>query len=189
MTAAQRSLQIVEDVLPPVGGLGEAMRRLPTDRHRLFVNFLFSVRPPGRGAPVKAAKAAGYGKPGTNARTWSAIAARLMADPRVSDAIQEVGKQYVAALGPQAVASLEALLSDSTHRHHAKAVGMVINLLAPATSLHTVSVRHEAGPTLVESTAVLERIASLAARFSVNLPAPPPPIDAEFSEVSDEAPQ
>jgi hypothetical protein len=66
---------------------------------------------------------------------------------------------------------------------------MVINLLAPATSLHTVSVRHEAGPTLVESTAVLERIASLAARFSVNLPAPPPPIDAEFSEVSDEAPQ
>ncbi len=150
---------------------GPAMAAL-NDRQKLFVRALFES-PKKFGAASFAARAAGYGSPTSSAQSIASIASRLCSDPKVQDAIQEESRKYVTTLGPMAVRALKNLLGDVRHKGHERAVGILMERIAPAESTHTVRVTHDATPSFKETAQVLERIAELAAKFSVRLPSPP----------------
>ena len=60
---------------------------------------------------------------------------------------------------------------------------MVLDRVHPAETQHTVKVQHDATPNFKETAEVMERIAALAAKYSVSLP-PPVIIDGQANEVS-----
>src|SRR5229473_3958940 len=150
---------------------GPAMTVL-NERQKLFVRALFES-PKKFGAASFAARASGYGSPTSSAQSIASIASRLCSDPKVQDAIQEESRKYVTTLGPMAVRALKNLLGDVRHKGHERAVGILMERIAPAESTHTVRVTHDATPSFKETAQVLERIAELAAKFSVRLPSPP----------------
>src|SRR5262245_56018796 len=87
------------------GELGEAMKALPNDRYRAFVEF-YLLEKPGRGAQTAAARRAGFGKPRTTALSMAQIAYRLMRDERVVAAIAEESRKLLRAGAPDAVKAL-----------------------------------------------------------------------------------
>jgi hypothetical protein len=165
---------------------GPKMKALPNDRWRAFVLALYEVRP-GHGARVKAAKLAGFGCETSTPQTMTNIANRLLHDERILEAINEVDGKRIRGIAPRGVYALERLIENPNHRDHARAVGMLLDRVHPAETTHTVKVQHDAAPDFKETAQVLERIALLAAKFNVRLPAPsiadPAIIDGEFSEV------
>jgi len=83
---------------------GPRMKALDNDRQRQFVVGLFSAPPKGRGQRIWAARFAGYGKAdGTSSnKVLSVIAARLLADQRLIDAVQEESQRRLRLLPPVA---------------------------------------------------------------------------------------
>jgi hypothetical protein len=159
---------------------GPAMSAL-NERQKLFTRALFEA-PRKHGAAVFAARAAGYGTPTSSVQSFASIASRLCSDPKIQDAIQEESRKYVTTLGPMAVRALKNLLGTPGHRDHGRAVGILMERIAPVESTHNVRVTHDATPSFKETAQVLERIAELAAKFSVRLP--PLIIDGEVVETS-----
>jgi phage terminase small subunit len=162
---------------------GPAMSVL-NERQRLFVRALFES-PKKHGAAVFAARAAGYGTSTSSVQSMATISSRLCSDPKIQDAIQEESRKYVTTLGPMAVRALKNLLGAPAHRDHGRAVGILMERIAPVESTHTVRVTHDATPSFKETAQVLERIAELAAKFSVRLP--PRVIDGEVVETKTRA--
>jgi phage terminase small subunit len=137
---------------------GPAMKALRSDRHRMFVLALYSVRP-GHGAQVRAAKAAGFGTTTTSPQSWSVIASRLAHDEKIQAALAEEDQKRIRASAPRAVRALAAMVENSKHKDHARAVGMVLDRVHPTETIshHTVDVTHnhkiggdEAGMELLE---------------------------------------
>jgi hypothetical protein len=164
---------------------GPAMLALPTDRHRAFVRSLYQVKQ-GHGAGVKAAKLAGWGHPNSNAQTMATIASRLMHDDRILEAIHEMDARMIRGIAPRAVRALAHLVETPSHRDHARGIAMTLDRVHPAETQHTVKVQHDVTPGFKETAQVHARIAELAAKFRVPLPAPGV-IDGEFSEVKPQA--
>jgi hypothetical protein len=165
---------------------GPKMRALDNDRQRMFVAGLFSAPPKGRGQHIWAARFAGYGKAdGTSSnKVLGVIAARLLADQRVIDAVQEESQRRLRLLPPVAIQALEKLISDSSHRDHMRAVAAVIDRVDPLQQNVSVNVRHDPAPTIEMTQKVIDKIEQLARRAGV--PALPAPIDAEFAVVATE---
>jgi hypothetical protein len=161
---------------------GPAMKALPTDRHRAFVRALYQVKP-GHGSGVKAAKLSGWGQPLSSAASMATIASRLMHDERILAAIHEEDQKRIRASAPRAISALSALIENPNHKDHARGIAMVLDRVHPAETQHTVKVQHDATPDFKESAQVMARIAELAAKYSVNLPAPVT-IDGQAIEVS-----
>jgi len=149
---------------------GPAMALL-NERQKLFVQAFFAS-PKKHGAATFAARAAGYGSPTSSAQSMASIASRLCSDSRIQDAIQEESRKYVTTMGPAAVRALKNLISTPGHRDHGRAVGILMERIAPVESTHTVRVSHDATESFKDTAKVYERIAELAAKFSVRLPAP-----------------
>ena len=162
---------------------GPAMKALPTDRHRAFVRALYQVRP-GHGSGVKAAKLSGWGQPLSSAASMATIASRLMHDERILAAIHEEDQKRIRASAPRAINALTRLVEDPKHKDHARGIAMVLDRVHPAETQHTVKVQHDATPDFKETAQVMARIAELAAKYSVNLPAPPVTIEGQAIEVS-----
>jgi hypothetical protein len=162
---------------------GPRMKALDNDRQRMFVAGLFSAPPKGRGQQIWAARFAGYGKAdGTSSnKVLGVIAARLLADQRIIDAVQEESQRRLRLLPPVAIQALEKLIATPSHRDHMRAVSAVIDRVDPLQQNVSVNVRHDA-PTLEMTEKVLARIEALASRAGV--PSLPAPIDAEFAVVA-----
>jgi phage terminase small subunit len=159
-------------VLEPVDAQdGAAMLALPTDRHRAFVRALYQVKP-GHGANVKAAKLAGWGQPLSSPASMATIASRLAHDERVLAAIREEDEKRIRSSAPRAIAALSALVENPKSKDHARGIAMVLDRVHPVETTHLVKVEHDATPSFKETAQVMERIAELAAKFSVKLPAP-----------------
>jgi phage terminase small subunit len=175
------------EVAPPESieaGYGPAMTLL-NERQRLFVRAFFES-PKKRGTATFAARAAGYGSPTSSVQSIASISSRLCSDPKIQDAIQEESRKYVTTLGPAAVRALKNLLGSPAHRDHGRAVGILMERIAPIESTHTVRVTHDATPSFKQTAEVMARIAELAAKFNVRLP-PPRIIDGEAVEVKSRA--
>src|SRR4051812_9520580 len=86
------TIEHVNDWGPAMSGLNE--------RQRAFVLAMLT-EPPARGAQLRAARRAGYGKPGSNAKTLSVTASRVKSDPRVQAAMQEEGQRHLIAAVPR----------------------------------------------------------------------------------------
>jgi phage terminase small subunit len=143
--------------------LGPAMRALNL-RRRAFVNAMFSVAP-GRGAPIRAAIAAGYGTAKSSRASLRVIAYRLVNDPQIQDALQEVGKARFHELFPVALSALEKLLKDKNHKSHGHAVMGVIERLCPAEFLH--KHEHDHRHRITDTAGMVERIKEFAVKLGL----------------------
>lgn len=148
---------------------GPKMKALPTDRHRAFVRNMYFVKP-GHGAAVKAAKLAGFGTPSSTPQSMATIASRLTHDKRVQEAFAEQDQLYIRASAPRAIRALTSLIENPNAKDHARGIAMVLDRVHPAEN--TLTVKHDATPAFQNTAEVMARIAALAAKFNVALPAP-----------------
>jgi hypothetical protein len=160
---------------------GPAMLALPTDRHRAFVRALYTVRP-GHGARVKAAKIAGFGCDHSTPQTMATIASRLNHDERVLAAIAEEDQKFIRGSAPRAMGALSRLIEDPRHKDHARGIAMLLDRTMPLETVSTLTVKHDATREFRDTAEVLARIAELAAKFNVRLPAPPLRIEGPVIE-------
>ncbi len=147
---------------------GPAMAALPTDKQRAFVVALF-LAPMKRGALIYAARAAGYGTDDSTNKSLGVMAARLMADERVQEAIAEESHKRLRGLAPRAIVAIESLVNNPAHKDHGRALDMVISRADPVATTHNVRVSDDrlspnAGMAMEK---VLKRIDELAAKFGV----------------------
>ena len=124
------------------GQLGPAMRALPNNKWRAFVEF-FLLEKPGRGAQTRAARRAGFGRPNSRALTLARISFRLMSDDRIIAAIAEESRKMLRAGAPEAVKALLELIRNPEHKDHARAIGMIVDRVDPVTSHQVVEVTHK----------------------------------------------
>lgn len=166
---------------------GPKMKALPNDRWRAFVLALYEVKA-GWGAKARAAKLAGFGCETSTSQTMAGIGNRLMHDERILEAIHEVDAKRIRGIAPRGVRALEHLIETPGHRDHARAIGMLLDRVHPAETVHNVNVKHDVTPDFRETAQVHARIAELTAKFRVPLPAPAADvIDGEFSEIKSQA--
>ena len=105
----------------------------------------------------------------------------------VQAAIKEESQRRLRLLPPAALNALQGLIGDPKHRDHYRAVASIVDRVSPPQQNIAVHHVHE---TPVTSAMILEveaKIAALAKRAGVLLPAPSPVVDAEFSVVSGES--
>jgi hypothetical protein len=121
------------------GEYGPAMRALPNDRWRAFVEFLL-LEPPTRGAQTRAARRAGFKE--TRPAYLARMALRLMRDERIIAVIGEESRKMLRAAAPDAVKQLLALVRNSEHRDHARAIGMVLARTDPEIQRTDLQVTH-----------------------------------------------
>jgi hypothetical protein len=163
---------------------GPKMREL-NPRQQAFVCALFDA-PRKDGRIIWAARVAGYGTPTSTNKSLSVIGSRLNVSDKIQAAIAEESQRRLRSLSPTAVQALENLLANPEHRDHARGIGMVLDRADPLQTTHNVVVENKTPREFERATkAVLARIEELARR--AGLPALPPPIDAEFAVVSEEA--
>ncbi|MCA1514550.1 hypothetical protein [Bradyrhizobium sp. NBAIM01] len=125
---------------PDWGQLGPAMRALPNDQWRAFCHELITGKP-GHGRYARAARAAGFGKDSTTPNV-AKIAWKIAHDDRMIAAIAEESRKYLRGSHPEAVAALLAMIRDSKHRDHGRAVLSLLDRVDPVVSKQTVDITH-----------------------------------------------
>jgi hypothetical protein len=164
---------------------GPKMRALANDKQRAFVIALFTA-PKKNGRITWAARVAGYGTENSTAESLSVIGSRLHASDTIQAAIAEESHRRLRGLSPIAIQGLERLITTPEHKDFARGLAMVLDRSDPVETTHNVKVEHKAPAQVVAATkAVLARIDELARR--AGLPQLVPPIDAEFTVVSEGA--
>lgn len=164
---------------------GPAMRALANDRQRAFVRALYDA-PRKEGRVIWAARVAGYGTENSTNKSLSVIGSRLNVSAGIQAAIAEELQRRLRSLSPTALQALENLLSNPDHRDHARGIAMILDRADPVSTTHTVKVEHSTPDEIVAATEkVMARIRELAQR--AGLPKLPPPIDAEYVVVQEDA--
>ena len=123
------------------GELGPAMRALPNNRWRAFIEF-YLLEPPGHGAQTSAARRAGFGHSRTTPLNMARIASRLMRDDRMVAAIAEEARKIVRGGAPEAAKALLNLVRNSEHKDHARGIAMVLARTDPEVQQHDLQVSH-----------------------------------------------
>jgi hypothetical protein len=124
------------------GQLGPAMRALPSNKWRAFVEW-YLLEKPGHGAQTAAARRAGFGTGRTTPLNMARIASRLMRDSRIIAALSEESRKIVRGGAPEAAKALLALVRDPEHRDHARGIAMILARTDPEVSRHDVNVTHK----------------------------------------------
>jgi hypothetical protein len=124
------------------GQLGPAMRALPSEQWRAFVEY-YLLEKPGYGAQTAAARRAGFGTGRTTPLNMARIASRLMRDERIVAALSEEAKKIVRGGAPEAARALLGLVRDPTHKDHARGIAMVLARTDPEISQHDVQIVHK----------------------------------------------
>jgi phage terminase small subunit len=140
------------------GQLGPAMRALPNERWRRFVEALL-IEPGGPGAQTNAAIKAGFG--GRKRRYVTTIASKMMRDIRIVAALEEEGRKIVRSGGAAASKALVRLVDDPTHKDHARAISMVLARTDPEIQRHDMRVEHRVVDPDVEAADELRAIRAL----------------------------
>src|SRR5262245_37436556 len=91
------------------GQYGPAMKALPSNRWRAFVQFYLMERP-GYGAATNAARRAGFGTVRSTKDTMHKTASRLMHDDRMLAALAEEARKIIRAGGIEAAQAAMALV-------------------------------------------------------------------------------
>jgi hypothetical protein len=124
------------------GQLGPAMQNLPNNLWRSFVDHLVTQKP-GHGALTRACRAAGFGKNSTPTNL-AKLAWRMSRDERFIAAVAEQSRKVLRIGHPEAVAAVLALVRNSKHRDHMRAVDAVLSRADPieSHSRHNIEVLH-----------------------------------------------
>jgi hypothetical protein len=153
--ATKRKSLVAEDW----GQLGPAMRALPNNKWRAFVEF-YLLEEPGRGAQTAAARRARFGKPKSTPLNMARIASRLVHDERMIAALAEESRKIVRGGAPEAAKALLALVRNPEHRDHARGIAMVLSRTDPEVTRQDINVVHR----LVDpDTEALEELRALRA--------------------------
>jgi phage terminase small subunit len=169
---------------PSEAKFGPRMHAL-NERQQKFVIAMFTTVRPGHGAAASAARAAGFGTPGSSPASIATIASRLMQDEKIIDAMREFGEQFLKGSAPAALRALQKLILTPSHKGHERAVAAVVDRLYPVEQ--SIRVTHDATPAMKTTAEVLERIAELAARVGIDARKLPPLIDVKPVSKSDRA--
>ena len=145
------------------GEPGPAMAKL-NHRQRAFVISLWDGKTTGSGVGVEAAICAGYGTTTSTRNSLRVIASRLMADPKIQDAMSEVGKHYIGSTAIIAFRAAKNLLNDPSHKDHARACGWFLDRYFPQVVEQKIDVVHHS-----KRNAEMEE---LARRFALELGIP-----------------
>jgi hypothetical protein len=130
-----------------LGQPGPAMRALPNNRWRLFVEaYLWETFTNGNkdnyGAGAAAARKAGFGSPKSKPPVLAQIGWRLLKDDRMVAAIAEESRKLLRAGAPQAVKAVHDGILNPNHPSHAKFVDLVLRRTDPEESKQVVEVTH-----------------------------------------------
>jgi hypothetical protein len=123
------------------GELGPAMKALPNNRWRAFVEF-YLLEPPGHGAQTNAARRAGFGHARTTPLNMARIASRLMRDDRMIAAIAEEARKILRGGAPEAARALLNLVRNPESKDHARGIAMVLARTDPEVQQHDLQVNH-----------------------------------------------
>lgn len=130
---------------------GKAMAAL-NERQRIFVISLFESDVSG----AEAARIAGYG--GINEGSARVQASRLLAQPKIQEAIREYGRGRMAGLAPEMIRQLESVAKSPQHKDQVKAIVAMLN----RGGLHEVVERNVNVNVTLTSAEKLERLRELA---------------------------
>jgi len=124
------------------GQLGPAMRALPNNRWRAFVEFYLletfaNVNKNNYGALANAARKAGFSG---NARH---IGWRMIRDDRIIAAVAEESRKIVRAGAPEAAKALLDLVRDPDHPGHTRAIAMVMARTDPEVQHTDLQITHK----------------------------------------------
>ena len=130
------------------GELGPAMRGLPNNRWRAYVEFYLletytNSNKDNYGAQAAAARQAGFGTAKTTPRSMAHIAWRLMRDERMIAAVAEETRKYVRAIAPEAAKAVHNGVRDPSHKDHARFVAMTLDRADPIESRQQIEVTHK----------------------------------------------
>jgi hypothetical protein len=145
-----------------VSQLGPAMQALPNDMWRAAAVARFMVRP-GQGANTKAAKMAGFGE-GKKQQNVRITAHQVFHDPRMLEALHELGEQYLKQGVPDAIAVVQQIMHDRRAKggDRLRAAQIYIDRAHPVTTTHHVKVERSPDVMVVVTEKVLEKIRKLA---------------------------
>jgi hypothetical protein len=132
----------VTNIKPDWGRMGPAMKRLPNDRWRAFVQAYVTDPKPGHGMQKRAYLAAGFkGNDGT-----ARVAAHdMMRDERIIEAIAEESKKLLRVFYPQAQAKLFQIINDEEPASvpaQVRAIDMVLSRCDPVETKQIIDVTH-----------------------------------------------
>jgi hypothetical protein len=130
-----------------IGELGPAMRALPNNRWRAFVEFYVlgsftNSRKNNHGAQAEAVRRAGFGGAKTKPSTLGQIGWKLMRDDRIIAAVAEESRKLLRSGAPEAVKALLNMVRDPDHKGHERAIGMVLDRVDPIVSHQVLDVTH-----------------------------------------------
>jgi hypothetical protein len=148
--------------------LGPKMRALNPQQRQFVIEILFG--PKGGGAATRAVLAAGYAD--GNGDVAKVTAHRLINDPKIGDALEEIGRRY---LKPTALQGLRNIVDIANDEQISPEIRLKANTYlaglggyVPQTH-HTVHVEQSRKETVIIATeAVLARIAELAAQVGID---------------------
>jgi hypothetical protein len=130
------------------GEPGPAMRALPNNRWRAFVEFYVlgsftNSRKNNHGAQAEAVRKAGFGGPKTKPSILGQIGWKLMRDDRIIAAVAEESRKLLRSGAPEAVKALLNMVRDPDHKGHERAIGMVLDRVDPLTTHQHIDVIHK----------------------------------------------
>jgi phage terminase small subunit len=167
------------------GSLGPAMRVL-TPKQRRFVLEL-QRGPAGYGSAVRAVRAAGYGTATSSSTAMRVEANRVLHNPKVQEALREVGGRIIRAEAFQSIQTTAAIARNPKHKDQLKAnLALMDRGGFGVETVHHVEVAHSHRHSVEATPQVLERIRQLALAAGLNPAALPPTIDATAEEIADE---
>ena len=123
------------------------MRALPNDMWRAAAVARFVVKGGKRGRNTAAVRVAGFGNAEgtTTPNSMKNIAFRIFHDPRMLEALHELGEQFLKHGVPDAINAVYEIMDDKRSRgaDRLKAAQIFIDRAHPVESLHRVTVEHK----------------------------------------------
>jgi hypothetical protein len=130
------------------------MAALPSDQWRAAAIARFHVKPGRWGGSAAACRAAGFGNAEgtTTPRTMRQTAFRIFHDPRMLEALHELGEQYIKIGVPDALMVVTEIMKDKRSRgaDRLKAAQIFIDRHHPVQTTHHVTVEHVDDRRMVE---------------------------------------
>ena len=144
MTAKPRLKRDLLRVPIDLRSLGPKMRALPSDRWRAAAVARFIVKRGRWGGNTAAVRAAGFGNEEgtTTPSSLKQTAFKIFHDPRMLEALHELGEQYLKQGVPDAIAVVYEIMGDKKHKDRLKAAMGIINFAHPVETMHRVTVEH-----------------------------------------------
>jgi phage terminase small subunit len=135
-----------------------------TPLQRKFVREL-QLGPIGYGSEVRAVKAAGYSGSDPSLRV---IAHHLLHNPKIQDALREVGGKMIRAASFQSIRNVEAIANDLLHKDCLRANLALVDRGFPTEAIIHHKVERTPDMIMVATEQVLERIRQLAMRAGLD---------------------